>query len=86
MALSRPFKEDRLAFPLSTPLLQAIDGEMSLAVCPQVVSQVPQHSALCLELVLEVSVYRNVICAIFKHSSFTGWQHLFCLFLGSDFS
>ena len=45
MALSRPFTEDRLALLL--PLLQAINGVMSLALCPQVVSQVsqvPQHS------------------------------------------
>ena len=40
MDLSRPSKEDRRALPLSTPLLQAIDGVMSLALCPQVVSQV----------------------------------------------
>ena len=41
MALSRTFREDRLALPaLSTyaSLLQAIDGVMSLALCPQVVS------------------------------------------------
>ena len=45
MALSRPFNEGRVALPLSTPLfLQAIDGVMSLALCPQVVSQAPQHS------------------------------------------
>ena len=62
-------------------LLQAIDGEMSLAVCPQIVFQVPQHSALCIELVLEVCVYRNVICAIFKHSWFTGWHIGFACFL-----
>ena len=43
IALSRPFKEDRLALPLSTPLLQAIRGVVSLALCPQVVSQAPQH-------------------------------------------
>ena len=46
MALSRPFKEDRLALPLSTPLLRAIDGVMSLALCPLVVSQSPQHLSL----------------------------------------
>ena len=44
MALSRPSKEDRLAFPLSTAsLLQAIVGVMFLALCPQAVSRVPQH-------------------------------------------
>ena len=31
MALSCPLKEDRLALPLSTPLLQEIAGVMSLA-------------------------------------------------------
>ena len=36
MALCRPFKdEDRLALLLSTPLLQAIDGVMSFALCSQ---------------------------------------------------
>ena len=35
MALSRPFKEDRL--------LQAIDGVVSLALCAQVVSRASQH-------------------------------------------
>ena len=39
MALSRPFKEGHLALPLSTPLLQAIDGVMSLVLFPQIVSQ-----------------------------------------------
>ena len=44
MALSRPLKQDRWAFSLSTPyLLQAIDGVMSLALCPHVVSQAPKH-------------------------------------------
>ena len=46
MALSRPFKEDRLALSLSTPLLQAVDsmmGWLNLALCLQVVSQAPQH-------------------------------------------
>ena len=47
MARSRPFKEDRLALPLSTPhSSQAIDGVVSLALtplCPEVVSQAPQH-------------------------------------------
>ena len=37
MALSRPFKEDRLELPLSTPLLQVIYDVMSLALCQQVV-------------------------------------------------
>ena len=37
--------DDRLAFPLSTPtLLQAIDGAMSLALCPQVVSQAKRRN------------------------------------------
>ena len=41
----RPFLsfQGRLALPLSMPLLQAIGGAMSLALCPQVLSQVPQH-------------------------------------------
>ena len=43
MVLSRPFKEDRRALPLSVPLLQAVDGVMSLALCLQAVSQAPQH-------------------------------------------
>ena len=47
MALSRPFKEDRLALPFSTPLslslLQAIDGVVCLALCPQEASRASQH-------------------------------------------
>ena len=46
MAFSRPFKEDRLALHLSThsaSLLQVIDGMMSLAFWPQLVSQASQH-------------------------------------------
>ena len=46
MALSRPFKEDRLAeeeASFHASLLQAIDGVMSLALCQQVGSRAPQH-------------------------------------------
>ena len=39
-----PFKEDRLTLlSLHASLLQAFDGVMSFASCPQVVSQAPQH-------------------------------------------
>ena len=41
MALSRPLKEDRSSFYASA--LQAIDGVMSLALCPQVAFQAPQQ-------------------------------------------
>ena len=34
-----------LALPHTTPLLQMIKGVVSLALCPQVVSRVPQHLA-----------------------------------------
>ena len=43
MVLSRPYKEARLVISLYIPLLQAIDGVMSLALCPQVMSQAPQY-------------------------------------------
>jgi len=45
MARYHPFKEDRQALPFSLPLssVQAIDGFMPLDLCPQVVSQAPQH-------------------------------------------
>ena len=46
MALSRPFNEDHLApyfHSFHASLLQAIGGVMSLTVCPQVMSQAPQH-------------------------------------------
>ena len=44
MALSRPFKgRSSSAFSFHASLLQAIDGVMSLALCPRVVSQAPQH-------------------------------------------
>lgn len=42
MALCYPFKEDCQTL-LSTHLLQVIDGAMSLDLCPQAVSQAPQH-------------------------------------------
>ena len=38
MALSRPLKENRPA-----SLMQAIDGVIYLALCPQIVYQAPQH-------------------------------------------
>ena len=43
MAFSHPFKKDCLALPLSMPLLQAINGVMSLALCLQVVFEASQH-------------------------------------------
>ena len=45
MALSRPLKEDRLVLPFfpHASIVQTIDGVMSLALCPQVVSQASQH-------------------------------------------
>jgi len=43
MALSRPLKKDRLALPLSTPLSSGRSMMWCLALCPQVVSQAPQH-------------------------------------------
>ena len=43
-ALPRSIEEDRGGFLfLRLSLLQAVDGVMSLALCLQVVSQVPQH-------------------------------------------
>ena len=45
MTFSRPFKKDRLALPLSAPLSTrwSMVWLMSLALCPQVVSQASQH-------------------------------------------
>ena len=44
MALSRPFKgRSSSASSFHASLLQAIDGVVSLALCPQVVSQASQH-------------------------------------------
>ena len=44
MALSRPFKgRSSSVSSFRASLLQAIDGVVSLAFCPQVVSQAPQH-------------------------------------------
>ena len=44
MTLSRPFKEDlSSASSFRASLLQTIDGVMSLALCPQVVSRASQH-------------------------------------------
>ena len=63
MALSRPFKKDHLAFLLSTPLLQVINSVMSLALCPLLVSQAPQHFRS--SLAFTVHKYRALVtCAI----------------------
>ena len=68
MALSRTFKEDRLAPPLSTPLSST--RSMSLALCPQVVCQVPQHfrssekQATC-----ESCLTRQSICSVVSLNS-----------------
>ena len=44
MVLSRPFKEEcRALAALPTPLLQAIDGVVSLALCLHIASQAPQQ-------------------------------------------
>ena len=43
MAFSRPLNEDRLVLPRICLSLQAIDGVLPLALCPQAESQVPQH-------------------------------------------
>ena len=43
MAPFRPFKGDRRQLPVATPLAQAVGGVTFLALCPQVMSQVPQH-------------------------------------------
>ena len=70
MALSCPFKEYPQALPLSMPLLQAIDGVMSLALCPQVVSQASQHfrssekQATC-----EGCLARQSICSVISLQS-----------------
>ena len=83
MALSRPFKEDRLAeasleeASFHASLLQAIDGVMSSALCPQVVSQASQHfrssekQATC-----EDCFARQSICSIVSlHSGMSGAVH-----------
>ena len=44
MALFRPFIGDRCAPAFYAFVLQAIGGVLSLAWCPHVVSQAPQHS------------------------------------------
>ena len=43
MAPFRPFKGDRRELPLATHLAEAVGGVMFLALCPQVMSQAPQH-------------------------------------------
>ena len=50
MALSRPFKEDRLALPIST--LLSSRRSMVWCPCPQVVSQIPQHFRSSVKLVI----------------------------------
>ena len=65
MALSRPFKEDRLALPLSTPLFQTIDGVMFLALCLQVVSQASQRfKSSEMQATCEGCFARQSICSV----------------------
>ena len=78
MALSRPFKEDRLAIPFfHASLLQAINGVMTLALCLQVVSQASQHfrssekQATC-----EGCFARQSVCSVFSlHSGMSRAVH-----------
>ena len=75
MALSRPLKEDNLALPLSAPLLlQAIDGVMPLALCPQVVSQASQHFRSCAsQATCDDCFARQSICSVVSfHSGMSG--------------
>ena len=58
MALSSPFKEYCLA------LLQAVDGVMSLASCPQVVSQAPQHLSSEKQATCEGCLACKSICSV----------------------
>ena len=71
----RTFKEDRLALPLSTPLSSR--RSMSLALCPQVVCQVPHHfrssekQATC-----ESCLTRQSICSVVSlHSGMSRAVH-----------
>ena len=73
MALSRPFKEDCLSLLLFTPLASR-RLMMSLALCPQVLSQAPQHfrsskkQAIC-----ESFFARQCICSVLSlHSRLCG--------------
>ena len=67
IALSCPFKEGRFSSSFSICLLQAVDGVMYLALCPQVVSQAPQHfrssemQAICVGCFSHQSICSSVI-------------------------
>ena len=79
VALSRPFKEDRLALSPSTPLaFHAIDSVMSWALCPQTMSQAPQHlrssetQATC-----DSYCTRQSVCSVISlHSGMSGMSSL----------
>ena len=79
VALSRPFKEDRLALSPSTPLaFHAIDSVMSWALCPQTMSQAPQHlrssetQATC-----DGYCTRQSVCSVISlHSGMSGMSSL----------
>ena len=74
MALSRPFKE-RSSFQAS--LLQAVDGVMSLALCPQVGSQASQQFRSSeKQAVREGCFARQSICSVVSlHSSMSRAVH-----------
>ena len=68
MALSRPFKEDCLALPLSS-LFRAINGVMCLALCPQEESQAPQHLRSSEKQATWEGCYaRQSVCSAWSHS------------------
>ena len=52
------------AFSFHASLLQAIDGVMSLSLCPQVVSQAPQHLRSEKQAICEGCFARQSICSV----------------------
>ena len=63
MALPHPHERSSSASAVHAALLQVINGVMSLALCPRVVSQAPQHFRS--SLTFTVHKYRALVtCAI----------------------
>ena len=63
------------AASVHTSLFRAIDGVMYLALCPQLMSQVPQHLGFS-RLKLAVFAHQSICSVISLHSGLSGAVHL----------
>ena len=79
---SHPFKEDRIysASSFHASHLQAIDGVVSLALCPQVVTQAPQHLKPLVRVALPVSLSARSVISLHSGMSRAVHPHYYISF------